>query len=170
VTSYIPTLTALLKARRTLRAPLRSECNMLVVAEPFAPNLEPLPYVPAEVDIVLSLFPTGSVINASATTAAQEDVGDCIDVVLKGLQKATLLHLACHGVQDEDDPLDSGFWLRDGRLTLARLMQLNLPDAYFAFLSACETAKGDVYQPNQAVHLAAAMLFVGFRSVIGTMW
>lgn len=37
-------------------------------------------------------------------------------------------------------------------------------------LSACETATGDSEQPDQAVHLAAAMLFVGFRSVIATMW
>jgi CHAT domain-containing protein len=40
----------------------------------------------------------------------------------------------------------------------------------FAFLSACETAKGDRSQPDQAVHLAASLLFCGFRSVIATMW
>jgi CHAT domain-containing protein len=50
------------------------------------------------------------------------------------------------------------------------LMQLKLPKALFAFLSACETAQGDREQPDQAIHLAAAMLFTGFRSVVATMW
>jgi len=49
-------------------------------------------------------------------------------------------------------------------------MKLNLPRASLAFLSACETAKGSADQPDQVLHLAATMLFVGFPSVIGTMW
>jgi CHAT domain-containing protein len=49
-------------------------------------------------------------------------------------------------------------------------MKLDLKDAVFAFLSACETAKGDTEQPDQAIHLAAAMLFVGFKSIVATMW
>jgi CHAT domain-containing protein len=60
--------------------------------------------------------------------------------------------------------------LQDGRLTIKEIMQLNLPRAALAFLSACQTAKGDKNAPDQAVHLAASMLFCGFRSVIGTMW
>jgi CHAT domain-containing protein len=42
--------------------------------------------------------------------------------------------------------------------------------AVLAFLSACRTAQGDANAPDQAVHLAASMLFCGFWSVIGTMW
>ena len=60
--------------------------------------------------------------------------------------------------------------MHDEMLTLAQVMSLNLPDAFLAFLSACETARCDEAQTDQAVHLAAAMLFAGFRSVIGTMW
>lgn len=40
-------------------------------------------------------------------------------------------------------------------------MNLNLPTAMLAFLSACKTAKGSEEQPDQAVHLAASMLFCG---------
>jgi CHAT domain-containing protein len=78
--------------------------------------------------------------------------------------------IACHGVQNADNALLSGFCLSDGNLTVSRLMELDLKDAFFAFLSACETAKGDEKQPDQTVHLAAAMLFVGFRSVVANMW
>jgi CHAT domain-containing protein len=49
-------------------------------------------------------------------------------------------------------------------------MELKLDYAFLAFLSACETAKGDNEQPDQAMHLAAAMLFSGFKSIVATMW
>jgi hypothetical protein len=49
-------------------------------------------------------------------------------------------------------------------------MQLKLDDTFLAFLSACATAKGDKDQPDQVMHLAAAMLFSGFKSVVATMW
>jgi CHAT domain-containing protein len=49
-------------------------------------------------------------------------------------------------------------------------MELNIKDGFLAFLSACETARGSEDQPDQAMHLAAAMLFVGFKSVVATMW
>jgi CHAT domain-containing protein len=86
------------------------------------------------------------------------------------MQMADIVHLACHGIQDDDDATQSGFCLGDGRLTIAKLMELKLDNAFLAFLSACETAKGDKEQPDQAMHLAAAMLFSGFKSVIATMW
>jgi CHAT domain-containing protein len=144
-----------------------------LVAEPFAPAHPPLPNVSEEIGAITALLPTGSIMDLVDTGSA-DPTADPLDTymasVLRCLPEAAILHLACHGIQDDDDPLNSGFWLRDGRLTLSSLMRLNLPNAFFAFLSACETAKGDEDHPNQAVHLAAAMLFVGFRSVIGTMW
>jgi CHAT domain-containing protein len=91
--------------------------------------------------------------------------------VSKALESASIVHIACHGLQDTADPLQSAFYLSDSRrLTVSDLMELDLKHAQLAFLSACETAKGDKEQPDQAIHLAATMLFVGFKSVIGTMW
>jgi CHAT domain-containing protein len=78
------------------------------------------------------------------------------------------LHLACHGAQ-KADPLSSAFIFRDQDLSIQELVGLDLGNAMLAFLSACETAKGDQDQPDQAIHLAASMLFCGFKSVIGTM-
>jgi CHAT domain-containing protein len=93
-----------------------------------------------------------------------------ISRVLHGLSSANFVHLACHGIQNIQDAVASGFCLGDGNLTMSELMDLDLDHAFLAFLSACETAKGDGNQPDQTVHLAAAMLFAGFRSVIATMW
>jgi len=39
-----------------------------------------------------------------------------------------------------------------------------------AYLSACHTTVGDEESLDEAIHLASAMQFSGFRSVIGTMW
>jgi CHAT domain-containing protein len=86
------------------------------------------------------------------------------------METANIVHLACHGVQDISNATQSGFCLGDGRLMIAKLMQLQLDDAFLAFLSACETAKGDKDQPDQVMHLAAAMLFSGFKSVVATVW
>lgn len=90
--------------------------------------------------------------------------------VLDGLLQASIAHFACHGSQQSGRALQGGFMLDDGMLTVERLISLRLPNAIFAFLSACETAKGDDQQLDEVVHLAATMLFVGFKSVIGTMW
>lgn len=164
VSSYTPTLGALLKARRS-RSPSRLvDVHTLLVAEAAAPGLRRLPYVLKEVSVV------AGALGAASKTETVGIGGAAMQTVLDHLPRASILHLACHGAQNTANVLESGFFLRDGKLTVAKLMKLDLPKAFFAYLSACETAKGDSKQPDQAVHLAAAMLFVGFRSVIGTMW
>jgi CHAT domain-containing protein len=77
-----------------------------------------------------------------------------------------------------EQPLDSGLILTNGRLKVAQIMRkserenaLDLKKSMsLAFLSACETAKGDKAVPEEAMHLAATLLFAGFRGVVGTMW
>jgi CHAT domain-containing protein len=143
---------------------LRQDLKAVLVAEPGLPGENYIPSVDEEVKAVSDLIQSASaqVMNDPSTRASRQSV-------LNGLPVAHIVHLACHGHQNED-PLQSNFALNDGPLTVSSLMNLNLPNAMFAFLSACETAKGDQDQPDQAVHLAASMLFCGFRSVIATMW
>jgi CHAT domain-containing protein len=90
--------------------------------------------------------------------------------VLRAMNQSSWLHLACHGVQRRDDPMESAFLLYDGALDLHTVSQQQLPNAQLAFLSACQTATGDEKLPNEAAHLAAGMLMIGYHSVIGTMW
>ena len=83
-----------------------------------------------------------------------------------------------HGIQDPTHPLDSGLALSDGRLKVSQIMRdlgTNSPEEFskpmsLAFLSACETAKGDSDTPDESMHLAATLLFAGFRSAVATMW
>jgi CHAT domain-containing protein len=59
----------------------------------------------------------------------------------------------------------------DERLTLVDLIQARLPNANLAFLSACRSASININNtPDEAINLAAALQFCGFRSVVGTLW
>ena len=94
----------------------------------------------------------------------------CNQSALTPLESASLTHFACHGSQDLINPLDSALHLSDGDLKVSKIMEQHMPTASLAFLSACETAKGDEKTPDEAIHLASTMLFTGFRGVVGTMW
>jgi CHAT domain-containing protein len=164
VSSYIPSLSALLKSWEDFTPVPRREVQALLFCEPGAPGLSYIPKVKDEVEAVAKIFTS-----VSASVANDVHAPSLVESVLTQAPSSHILHLACHGHQHED-PLKSCFALRDGRLTISALMDLNLSMAVLAYLSACETAKGDKKQPDQAVHLAASMLFCGFRSVIATMW
>ncbi|OJA11321.1 hypothetical protein AZE42_08591 [Rhizopogon vesiculosus] len=60
--------------------------------------------------------------------------------------------------------------MRDGPLAITDIIRPHLQHPEFAFLSACHTTVGHASSPDEAIHLAAAMQFCGFRSVIGSMW
>jgi CHAT domain-containing protein len=167
VSSYTPTVTTLLRAQRAASPLRRSDLALALVAEKRAHDrtLQVIYGVDTEIEHVASIANSSSVKvlhhQAGATTVAG---------TAAAMQAANIVHLACHGIQDVRDATRSGFCLGDGRLTVAGLKELKLDNAFLAFLSACETAKGDKEQPDQVMHLAAAMLFSGFKSVVATMW
>ncbi|KAI0091757.1 CHAT domain-containing protein [Irpex rosettiformis] len=49
-------------------------------------------------------------------------------------------------------------------------MSHSFPNADLAVLSACQMATGNEKLSEEAVHLAAGMLNVGYKSIVGTMW
>jgi CHAT domain-containing protein len=67
-------------------------------------------------------------------------------------------------------PFEAGFELHGHeRLTLLDIVPSHLLTAEFAFLSACHTAEvteGSIMV--EGLHLAAAVQYCGFRSVVGT--
>jgi CHAT domain-containing protein len=165
VSSYTPTLLALTKARRDWQPVPRADVKSVTICEASA-GRNYLSNVQYELEVVHDTFKSAQVqvFNPPSdhTTLAQ----------MRSLlveSNAHLLHVASHGVQ-KADPLKSAFVMQDGDFSIQDLIELNLPHAVLAYLSACETAKGDEQAPDQAVHLAASMLFCGFRSVVGTMW
>jgi len=90
--------------------------------------------------------------------------------VKQEMETHSSVHFACHASQNLQNPLKSGFYLHDGRLELADIMKQKIARCDLAFLSACQTSTGDEKLSEEAVHLAAGMLAVGYRSVVATMW
>ena len=94
-----------------------------------------------------------------------------VEEVLAQMKEAHWVHFACHGIQDSENPTDSGLCLADQRrLKLSDIISLTRPRGGLAFLSACQTATGDKDLSDEAIHIAAGMLFAGYGGVIGTMW
>jgi hypothetical protein len=168
VSSYIPTLHSLIKARNNWNHIRRHELAGLIICEdsPESSAANHLPEAAKEVRIVRECFESvhAQVLNTMSTRTARAELLSLLDNT-----SAHVLHLACHGIQDAD-PLNSAIMLHDGHLTIEDIMRLSFPQATLAYLSACQTAKGDQNAPDQAVHIAASMLFCGFRSIIGTLW
>jgi CHAT domain-containing protein len=90
--------------------------------------------------------------------------------VKEAMETSNWLHLACHGSQRQDEPTKSGLILEDGYLTLEEIIKLDLPNAEFAYLSACQTTTGEEKLSDEAVHIAGGMLLAGYRGVVATMW
>lgn len=158
VSSYTPTLEALVKPSPHADLNDGDPC-MLIVSQPETPGQPRIPGTEREAAIIQSIFPHNTkLLNRTEGT---------VSATLDNMKTHSWVHLACHGLQES---LDSAFSLYDGKLKLSTLMTQSLPHAELAFLSACQTASGDQELPEEAVHLAAGMLSVGYKSVIGTMW
>jgi CHAT domain-containing protein len=125
----------------------KQDVKALVAAVPlsFSPGWDELVSTVEEVNAVTAALPEGAVISAHGAndTVNEYTCRVTASALLEKLPEATILHLACHGRQDPKNPLNSGFLMSDEMLTIGCLMQVPLPQAFMAFLSACETAKGD---------------------------
>ncbi|KAE9397466.1 TPR-like protein [Gymnopus androsaceus JB14] len=163
VSSYTTTLRALIGSLPKLKQHLDNVPSMLIVSQPNTPGLSPLPGTLEEAKIIQKYTLSTHTCHLSHDAATAE-------AVMHKMSKYDLIHFACHGIQDMQNPLDSAFALYDQRLRLKSLMSLSLNNAQLAVLSACQTATGDENLPEEAVHLAAGMLAVGYPSVIATLW
>jgi CHAT domain-containing protein/tetratricopeptide (TPR) repeat protein len=160
ITSYTPSLSALIESRKC--GPLSDASDIvkpsiLLVAQP-----ETLPGAFGEITAIQTTKPqVTTLISAMATP----------ETVIKGLREHRFAHFVCHGLLETGKPFDASLELHEANLTLLAIVRSQLPAAEFAFLSACHTAElteGSV--SDEGLHLAAAMQYCGFRSVVGTMW
>jgi len=162
ISSYTPTLAALKRACQPSFGD--TAIRQLTVGMPVTPGLSPLPAVPDELRILGRRFPPDAgnqlLMGPLATRGA----------VLSAMQACSWLHMACHASQGHEDPDLSGFALWDAPLTIKDLSSMPSKDRQLAFLSACHTAAGTVRHMDEAIHLGAAMQFLGYRHVIATMW
>ena len=165
ISSYTPTLVALTRAlERNLPNPVMGRKRFVAIGQTDMVGQRKLLSVGAE------LANIGQYIGGFTTFTHIEGRESCITRVTEELNKNEWVHLACHGLPNRKRPFESAFALHDGHLTIQRIIQCNLQNPEFAYLSACHTTVGDEESPDEVIHLASAVQFVGFRSVIGTMW
>jgi len=160
IPSYTPSLSALIESRKpSPHAISISKPSILLVAQPD----ERMPKAFKEMKAVQSVdTQVTTLFSARAKPAA----------VLTNLRDHRFAHIVCHGILEPGKPFEASFKLHGRkRLQLRDIVRSQLPDAEFAFLSACHTAElTEESIADEVIHLAAAMQFCGFRSVVGTMW
>ncbi|KAJ7474981.1 TPR-like protein [Mycena latifolia] len=162
ISSYTPSLSALIEGFR-VKQESQDGLQLLAVAQPSAVGQNPIPGTIKEIASIKQL--------AQIPVLCLERDMATVESVQKGMRESRWAHFACHGLQDIFTPTNSALLLAgSSKLTLSDIIQLQLPHADLAFLSACQTATGSKNLQDESVHLTAGMLLVGYRGVIGTMW
>ena len=167
ISSYTPTLTALIRARRRDPSTSATERTRLVaIGHAKADGHGDLHSVDAELDSI------GRSVDGRVTFTRMDGEESCVSRVVEELGKNEWVHFACHGLANREEPCESALALHDGGLTLQRIMACDLKNHEFAYVSARRTTVEEDSEEDSAdkIHLASAIQFAGFPSVIGTMW
>ena len=164
ISSYTPTLSALLDRVNDSRNIEEEYKGLLLVSQPKTPGLPRLPGTTKEVQLVSEQLKE----NMSRVMCLNDNEAT-LERVVGEMESYSCVHFACHAVQERQS-IDSGFYLHDGRLELTEIIKRQFPIADLAFLSACQTSTGEDSLSEEAVHLAAGMLAAGYCGVVATMW
>ncbi|MFF9011992.1 CHAT domain-containing protein [Streptomyces sp. NPDC014870] len=161
VSSYTPTLRALVRARNAPAGTAVTLPAPLIVTLADTPGAPSLPGVAQEARLLRRLFPAHRELAGDAATVA---------AVRDALPAHPWVHFSCHGVNDPHTPSASGLVLHDGRLTVRDAAEQRPREAVLAVLSACSTSQGGFTLPDESVHLASSFQLAGYPHVIGTLW
>lgn len=153
---------------------------------------EDLPYTDLEIEVIRRNFdPNSYILSRTAATKAALNAAEN----LAQLRQSRLIHFACHGGFNSENPLDSALilagdmasppqegrtlTLRDGRrfdtthqgLTLREIYaNLELRACRLVILSACETGLLSSQLTDEYIGLASGFLYAGSPSVISSLW
>ncbi len=135
-------------------------------------TLDPLPATRNEVGALTGLW------QEHATTFLGGDATEGRALAVS--DAATVLHFACHGLLDEDFPLDSALALAapqagsddggNGLLQAWEIFEKLRLQARVVTLSACQTGLGRELGGEGLVGLSRAFQYAGARSVVASLW
>lgn len=177
--SYMPSATVLAALRPAAKASV-----VVALGDPKfsadadaagGPALPPLPNTAAEVASLRALAGSRRFVALTGADATRARL-----LALPELRDAGLLHLATHGVANENEPGRSGLWLAPdaapaaapaapGFLAVDDIMGLGL-HSELVTLSACETGLGRLERGEGVLGLTRAFLVAGARSVVVSLW
>jgi tetratricopeptide (TPR) repeat protein len=161
VSSYTPTLRALIRARAELAGRATAEPAPLLISLPETPGGGGLPGAAAEADLIKGLFPDAAELAGPDAT---------VEAVLRELPGHAWVHFGCHGVSDLDRPSEAGLQLHDGRLRAFDAAGLRMERPVLAVLAACSTSRGGLFVPDEVIHVASSFQLAGYPHVVGTFW
>ncbi|WP_327709576.1 CHAT domain-containing protein [Streptomyces sp. NBC_00464] len=169
ISSYTPTLRALVRARSGLATGTRAgtptgapaQPSPLVVALADTPGAPSLPGVAREAELLAELFPARRLLAGPDAT---------VEAVGGALEAHPWVHFSCHGISELLNPSQSGLALYDGRLTVSDVATRRPRNPELAMLSACSASQGGIKMSDEAIQLTASFQLAGYPHVIGTLW
>ena len=146
ISSYTPTLTTLMRARRHSRSNSATEQKRFIaIGQANAAGETELRSVGAELENI------GQSVDGLATFTRIDGEESCTSRVVEELGKNEWVHLACHGLPNRTQPFESAFALHDGHFAIQRIIRCDFKNPEFAYLSACHTTVGDEKSPDSRV-------------------
>jgi CHAT domain-containing protein len=158
ISSYTPTLSALLTSRRPVTTQTSAR-HKLLVSQPS----KFLPGAWADTQAAQGLDLWTTILTSGDTTPT---------TVLDNLQRHQFAHIMGHVTPETAEPFDSAMSFHSGKcLTLLDIVRSQHPVGECALLLGSHTAglTGDSI-PDEVLHFSAAFQYSGFRSVVGTLW
>lgn len=144
----------------------KSNLSFLGLGNPKVPNMPPLKEAEKEIRSISEMFSQHEIYLDQQATKT---------VFKKQSIKHSIIHLACHGDFDINDPMNSALLLsRDslsqGRLTARDLFGINLPNVELVVLSACETGVAKLIKGDELIGLNRAFIYAGALSIVSSLW
>lgn len=186
---YVPSATVLFDLLRRTASPVRSQGGgLLTVGDPAygtaagkpgetraAAALPSLPYSGLESQWTDDAFTTAGLESLRLTGSAATE-----EVVRKGVAGRSVVHLACHGIADNQFGNFFGALavsLRpnapswdDGYLRLPEIYALDLKQCELAVLSACDTNLGEEQRGEGVWTISRGFLVAGAKRVVASNW
>ena len=145
--------------------------SILVVTMPSTPEHKSLPGVEEENLVIQRITKNICKIKALKSPTAED--------VLNNMSGFDIVHFACHGCADPEDPSNSHLLLQKSeasepvidKLTVTDISNRNtLGRTWIAYLSACSTAGVEATDlADECLHIASAFQVAGFAHVIGSL-
>jgi CHAT domain-containing protein len=88
---------------------------------------------------------------------------------LSMVSNADVVHCACHGHFNANDPFGSGLLLSDGELSARRLAQATVA-ADLVYMSACVSGRHDIRPGDELLGLVRALIKAGAASIVASLW
>ncbi len=149
-------------SRLTRRGPRSIDHFIGLAISRYQPPLTKLPYAEPEVEAIAAL--------AGDRGATELGTAATRQALLDALVSATHVHVAAHGEFDLSDPARSGLLLQDGRLSLRDLRDLHASALRVVALSTCWSAEVATLPGRERICLPTALLDIGARSVVASLW